>query len=95
MTGKIQVLQPNEPNPPVKVHRGWKRPRKPLNTAGAVSSFIGWVMRQTTDGYMLPEDGRTLVWMAQQQGLAIEKATLEQEIAELKRMLKEAQKDAF
>jgi K+-sensing histidine kinase KdpD len=93
VTGKFKFSQPNEPNPPVKVHRGWKRSRKPpLNTAGAVSSFIT-VMRQTTR-YMLPEDGRTLVWMAQQQGLAIEKATLEQKIEELTRKL-ERRRDAF
>lgn len=95
MTGKIQVLQPNEPNPPVKVHRGWKRPRKPLNTAGDCKSLIGWAIRQTIDGYMLPEDGRSLVWMVQQQVAVIEKSELEQEIAELKRKLEEAERDAF
>lgn len=95
MSGKIQVLTPSEPNPPVKVHPGWKRPRKALKTAGSCKSFIGWVIRQTTEGYMTPEDGRSLVWMALQQVAVIEKAELEQEIMELKRKLEEAEKYAF
>jgi len=94
VSGKLTVLSPSQPNPPAKVHNGWKRSRKPLKTAGDCKSLNAWVIRQTLDGYMHPEDARSITWMITQQMAVIEKADLEARLAEALAKVEEVTRDA-
>ena len=92
---KITVLQPNEPNPPAKIHEGWGKAKRKLDTSGAVLAELGRLYRRCAAGHLHPEDLKAAVWSLRQMHDVAEKVVLEKRIAELERKLAEAERDAL
>ena len=90
MPGKVTVFQPNEPNPPVKVHDGWGKAKRKMDSAGAVKTEMARLYRRTAAGEMDAEDLKAAIWALRQIADVAEKAELEQKIAQLERKLQEA-----
>lgn len=91
MTRKnVTVFQPNEPLPPAKVHNGWGKAKRKLDTAGAVKTEMGRLYRRTAAGEMDGEELKTAIWTLRQMAEIAEKAELEARIVELERKLSEA-----
>ena len=90
MTGKVTVFQPNEPNPPVKVHSGWGKAKRKMDSAGAVKTEMARLYRRTAAGEMDSEDLKAAIWALRQIADVAERAELEQKIAQLERKLQEA-----
>jgi len=94
MPDKITVLQPNEPTPPVKVHDGWGKAKRKMDSAGAVLAELGRLYRKTAAGEMLPEDLTKGTYALEKMAKLAEQAVLERRISELEKKLNEALRDA-
>lgn len=92
---KVTILKPNEPNPPAKIHDGWGKAKRKLDTSGAVLTELGRLYRRCAAGHLHPEDLKAGVWSLRQMADIAERAVLEQRIAELERKLAEAESDAL
>lgn len=90
MTGKVTVLEPHQPNPPVKVHSGWGKAKRKMESAGAVKTEMARLYRRTAAGEMDPEDLKAAVWALRQIADVAERAELETKIAQLEQKLQEA-----
>jgi pyridoxine/pyridoxamine 5'-phosphate oxidase len=94
VSGKITLLSPNQPDPPVKVHDGWGKSRRKITTSGDVLTELGRLYRRAAAGLMHPEDLKAAVWALRQMHDIAEKVVLERRIEELERKLAEAEKYA-
>lgn len=95
MSGKVTILSPKQPDPPARVHDGWGKSRKRLDTAGAVKTEMARLYRRCASGEMHPEDLKAAIWSLRQMAEIADKAELEARIADLERKLREALADGF
>lgn len=90
MTGKLTVLSPGQPNPLVKVHDGWGRAKRKMDSAGAVKTEMARLYKRAAAGHLHPEDLKAGIWALRQIADVAERAELEAKIAQLEARLVEA-----
>lgn len=90
MSGKITVFAPNEPDPLPRLHNGWGKAKRKLDTTGAIKTEMGRLYRRAAAGHLDADDLKTSIWALRQLAEVSEKAELEQRIADLEAKLEEA-----
>ena len=86
----ITVFQPNEPLPPAKVHSGWGKAKRKMDTAGAVKTEMARLYKRAAAGLMDSEDLKASIWACRQIADLAERAELEAKIEALEAKLAEA-----
>ncbi len=93
MTRKdVTVFQPDEPLPPAKVHAGWGKAKRKMDTAGAVKTEMARLYKRAAAGLMDPEDLKAAIWTCRQIAEIAERAELEAKIDALEQKLSEVER---
>ena len=84
------ILNPDDRTPASRVHAGWGKAKRSLDSAGAARSEAARLYRKCAAGEITPEDLAKGVWALERIAKLSENAALEAKIARLERLLQEA-----
>jgi hypothetical protein len=90
MSGKVTVLAPSEPDPLPRLHNGWGKAKRKLDSTGAIKTEMGRLYRRAAAGHLDADDLKTSIWALRQLAEVSEKAELEAKIEALEERLEEA-----